>query len=314
MTYKAPGKHFRKGVSVPQFFHMFPDDKTAEEWFVEKRWPDGVTCPHCHSDNVQTNAAHKSMPYRCRDKSCAKRFSVKTGTVMQSSKLGYQTWLLAIYLISTNLKSISSMKLHRDLDVTQKTAWHLAHRIRQGWNPNGKRSFSGPVEVDETFMGGKRKNMSNAKRKILTGRGPVGKIAVLGIKDRDTNEVAAKVVDDTQIHTVTDFVTKNTKPGAKVYTDDALSYGWLLNRESVRHSAKEFVRGDVSTQGIESFWSMLKRAHMGTFHQLSARHLHRYVGEFSGRHNMREFDTLDQMEIVADRMVGKRLRYKELIA
>ena len=314
MAYKAPGKHFREGVSVRKFFKLFPDDNTAEAWFVKQRWPDGVTCPHCHSENVQTNCAHKSMPYRCRAKECGKRFSFKTGTVMQSSKLGYQTWLFAIYLISTNLKSISSMKLHRDLDVTQKTAWHLAHRIRQGWNPNRKRAFAGPVEVDETFMGGKRKNMSNAKRKTLTGRGPVGKTAVLGIKNRNTNEVAAKVVDDTQIGTVTDFVTKNTKTGAKVYTDDALAYGWLLNRKSVKHSLQEYVRGEVHTNGIESFWSMLKRAHMGTFHQISTRHLHRYVGEFAGRHNMRDFDTIEQMEIVADRMVGKRLRYKELVA
>ena len=314
MAYKAPGKHFGTGVSVRKFFKLFPDDKTAEAWFVKQRWPHRISCPHCHSENVQTNAKHKSMPYRCRARECAKRFSVKTGTVMQSSKLGYQAWLFAIYLLSTNLKSISSMKLHRDLEVTQKTAWHLAHRIRQGWNPAKKQAFAGPVEVDETYWGGKRKNMSNAKRKHLKGRGPVGKTAVIGAKDRATNRVAVEVVDDTTSRTLTGFVAGTTKPGAKVYTDDALAYGSLPNREAVKHSLREYVRGEIHTNGIESFWSMFKRAHMGTFHKISPRHLHRYVGEFAGRHNMREHDTLDQMHLVANGMVGKRLRYRELVA
>ena len=314
MAYKAPGKHFRTGISVRQFFKMFPDDQSAEAWFVKRRWPDGISCPHCHGDNIQTNAAHKSMPFRCRARGCGKRFSVKTGTVMHSSKVGHQNWLFAIYLVSTNLEGISSMKLHRDLEVTQKTAWHLAHRIRQGWNPAVKSAFNGPVEVDETYFGGKRKNMSNAKRKTLTGRGPVGKTAVVGAKDRATNRVAARVVDDTTGRTLQGFVSDSAKPGAKVYTDEALAYDSVPNREAVRHSLREFVRGEVHTNGIESFWSMLKRAHMGIFHKISTRHLHRYVGEFAGRHNMREHDTLDQMHIVADGMVGKRLRYRELVA
>ena len=157
---KAPGKAFREGLSLRGFFKRFPDDKAAEEWFIKQRWPKEVCCVRCGSTHVQTGAKHPSMPYRCRD--CGKRFSVRVGTAMQSSKLGYQTWLLATYLLTTSLKSVSSMKLHRDLDVTQKTAWHLAHRIRKGLNLTGMALFSGPVEADEAYLGGKWKNMPKA--------------------------------------------------------------------------------------------------------------------------------------------------------
>ncbi len=149
MAQKAPGRHHRKDLSLIDITRMFPDDATAAAWFAEERWPDGPRCPHCGSDNVQCNVKHPTMTHRCR--ACPKKplFSLKTGTVMQGSKLGYQVWAIAIYLISTNLKSVSSMKLHRDLSVTQKTAWHLAHRIRKAMDIP-EESFSGPVEVDET--------------------------------------------------------------------------------------------------------------------------------------------------------------------
>ena len=179
-------------------FQRFPDDAAAEAWFVHRRWPNGVHCPHCGSTNVQTGAKHKTMPYRCREKECAKRFSAKTGTVMESSKLGFQVWMIATYLLSTSLKSVSSMKLHRDLNINQRSAWFLAHRLRKALAEEGD-VFDGPVEVDETYFGGRRKNMSNAKRKTLKdiGRGAVGKTAVVGAKDRRTNKVAAKVVEHT---------------------------------------------------------------------------------------------------------------------
>ena len=129
----ARGKAFRKGVTLPELFRTFPDDETAEAWFADQRWNGKPTCPYCGTDDVLVGAAHKTMPYRCRNHDCRKRFSVKTGTVMQSSNLGYQTWAVAIYLILTSVKGVSSMKLHRDLGITQKSAWHLAHRIRQAW-------------------------------------------------------------------------------------------------------------------------------------------------------------------------------------
>ena len=190
---KAPGKAYRKGITIKQIMRMFPDNATAERWFVEQRWHGVIACPSCGSVNVQTGCRHKTMPYRCREKECAHKFSVKTGTVMECAKVGYQDWLLAAFLLMTSLKSVSSMKLHRDLGLTQKTAWFLAQRLRVALSQDGK-LFSGPVEVDETYFGGKRRNMSNAKRKALadTGRGPVGKTAVIGVKDRATKQVAAR--------------------------------------------------------------------------------------------------------------------------
>ena len=311
--HKAPGKAYRKGITVKQIVRMFPDDETAERWFTEQRWPDGVCCPECGSVNVQTGCKHKTMPYRCREKECGKKFSAKTGTVMESSKIGYQDWIIATFEIMTSLKSVSSMKLHRDLGITQKSAWFLAQRLRVALSQDVP-TFSGPVEVDETYVGGKRRNMSKSKRSQLTGRGPSGKTAVVGAKDRRSNRVSAKVVNSTDQPTLQGFVVANVEDGAKVYTDDHGGYVGLPNHESVRHSLSEYVKGDVHTNGIESFWSMLKRAHKGTFHKLSPKHLDRYVQEFAGRHNLRELDTIVQMTAVRGGMEGKRLRYRTLIA
>ncbi len=312
-TKRAPGKEFRKGIS--QFISEYPTDEAAEQWFIRNRWPNGICCPKCGSVNVQTGCKH-AMPYRCREKACGRpRFSTKTGTVMEGSKLGYQDWLIAMFLLTTSLKSVSSMKLHRDLGITQKSAWFLAHRLRDAFSQNGGASFSGPVEVDETYMGGKRKNMPNSARKELTGRGSVGKTAVVGAKDRATNKVAAKVVESTDKETLQGFVKDHAEKGAKVYTDDARAYESMpFDHETVKHSLSEYVKGDVHTNGIESLWSMVKRAHKGTFHKLSPKHLDRYVQEFAGRHNMREQDTAEQIATFRSGMDQKRLRYADLIA
>ena len=312
MARKAPGKAHRKGISLAKIIRMFPDDAASEAWFVEARWPGGPHCPKCGSVNVQSGAAHR-MPFRCRD--CRLRFSVKTGTVMQSSKLGYHTWAVAIYLSLTSLKSVSSMKLHRDLEITQKTAWHLAHRMRQAFATNGG-LFCGPAEVDETYFGGKRKNMPRSKRKALKGRGSVGKSVVAGIKDRATNEVRAQVIPSPDAENLQAFVREHARRGSVIYTDEHGAYRGMteFEHDAVNHTVGEFVRGMTHTQGIESFWPMFKRAHKGTFHKISPKHLDRYVTEFAGRHNVREADTLDQMVRVARAMSGKRLRYPDLVA
>ena len=311
---KAPGKAYRKGITLKKMLKMFPDDETAEQWFIKQRWPSDVCCPICGSLSVQSGCKHKTMPYRCREKECGKKFSVKTGTVMECAKVGYQDWLIGAFLLMTSLKSVSSMKLHRDIGVTQKTAWFLAHRLRAALSQDGI-LFAGPVEVDETYVGGKRRNMPKAARKELDGRGPVGKVAVVGAKDRATKQVAAQVVASTDSDTLTGFVTEHVQPGAKVYTDDAVAYHSIpFAHATVKHSLSEYVKGDVHTNGIESLWSMLKRAHKGTFHKLSPKHLDRYVQEFSGRHNLRERDTIEQLAAISDGMDGKRLRYRTLIA
>ncbi len=316
MTQQALVKHYRKGISLPELFRMFPDDDAAQEWLEQQRWGDEPWCPHCGSYNVRRNN-HKSMPWRCAERECRKRFSVRTGTLMYKSPLGYQTWVVALYLLNTSLKSVSSMKLHRDLKITQKTAWHLAHRIRESYSNGSDDKLLGPVEVDETYMGGKRQNMSSTKRKEQAhlGRGTAGKTAVVGVKDRKSNKVRAKVIESTNAHTLQSFVIDNADPSATVYTDDASAYDGLpFEHETVRHSVGEYVRKMAHTNGVESFWSGLKRGLNGTYHKMSKKHLHRYVNEFSGRHNVRPNDTIDQMESLARNMEGKQLTYEELIS
>ena len=314
MTQKAPGKSYRKGISLKKLMVMFSDDDKAREWIENQIWPNGPHCPHCGSFNVQHPIRHRTMTHRCRDCPNRPQFSLKTGTVMQGTKLGYRDWAIAIYLLSTNLKGVAAMKLHRDLEITYKSAWHLAHRLREAFASSNV-VFAGPSEADEVYMGGKEKNKHAAKKK-RAGRGAVGKTAVVGIKDRATNQVRAKVVKETDAKTLQGFVQANTEDGSTVYTDDATAYKGLKDRqhESVKHSAGEYVNGMASTQGIESFWAMLKRGYHGTFHHFSEKHMDRYVAEFAGRHNIRNADTVDQMAVTAKRMAGKRLRYQDLVA
>ena len=282
MSQTGPGRCTRKGISLKALFKRFPNDAAAERWFVKLRWPDGIACHYCGSTNVQVGCKHKTMPFRCREKECAKRFSVRTGTVMRSSKLGFHVWAIATYLMTTNLKGISSMKMHRELNITQKSAWHLAHRLRAALPETAPMPFAGPVEADETFVGGKAKNMHAAKRKQLTGRGGADKTTVAGVRDRATGKVRAAVVQRTDGPTLKGFVTAHSTDGATVYTDEATAYEGLPNRETVKHGVGEYVKGLASINGMESFWSMLKRGYVGVFHRMSTEHLPRYVGGIRG--------------------------------
>ena len=305
----GPGRHYRRGISMPRLFKMFPDDATAEKWFVKQRWPDGLRCAYCEGDHVVVKDSHPQMPYRCHD--CKKHFSVKANSVMQSSKIGYQKWAIAMYLMTTNLKGVSSMKLHRDLDITQKSAWHMIHRIRESWADKSD-VFGGSVEFDEVYIGGKDRNRHEWK--VQAGRGPKGKQPVIGAKERESGKVKAQVVEDTTGGTLKGFVRSATTPEATVYTDEAAGYrGVNRKHEAVKHSVKEFVRGQAHVNGMESFWATLKRGYNGTYHHMSGKHLQRYVNEFAGRHNDRTKDTADQMAAIVRGMGGKRLRYSDLI-
>ena len=308
----GPGKSHCEGISLIELADLFPDEQAAREWFEGQRWPDGAHCPHCGSARVSAVASGKPMPWRCRD--CRKHFSVRTGTVMAESKLPLRKWAFAVYLCATNLKGASSMKLHRDLNITQRSAWFLAHRIREAFEAEGG-LFACPVEMDETYMGGKRKNMPKAKRETLEGRGAVGKVAVAGAKDRATKRVSARVVEATDGATPQGFVRARAEAGAKVYTDDARAYRGMagFDHEAARHSVGEYVRGMAHTNGMESFWAMLKRGCHGTFHHFSAKHMQRYVNEFAARQGLRERDTVDMMGAVVARMIGRRLTYRRLI-
>ena len=239
--HKAPGKAFRKGITLFDLQRMFPDEAAARTWFEAIVWPAGERyCPHCGTDNNH-ECSHAKMPYRCRD--CKRYFSVKTVTVMASSPIPLLKWLYAIYLDTTSLKGVSSMKLHRDLGVTQKTAWFMLQRIRE-FNDGPSVRFGGPVEADEAYFGGKRKNMHAKQRERLEGRGTAGKVAVVGVKDRETKQVAARVVRSADGETLQAFVREHVEPGSDVFTDDAGAYGGLseYGRGTVKHSGRR-VRG-----------------------------------------------------------------------
>ena len=308
---KGPGKSYRRGISLVEAIQRFADESQAEAWFVRTRWPDGPICPFCeHGDRVIDRLNRKPQPWYCGR--CRKYFSVKTNTVMHSSKLPLSSWAIAFFLLSTNLKGVSSMKLHRDLNVTQRTAWHMAMRIRETLIDEMDR-FTHLVEADETYVGGS--DRTRHKHKRSRGRGTTDKIPVAGLRERRTNRVRAKVLPDTRQRTLKSFVEHNTAENIILFTDQSAAYNTVNRRRiSVIHSAGEYVRGMAHTNGIESFWAMLDRAYMGTFHKISSKHLHRYISEFEGRHNRRPLDTDEQISTMARKSFGRRLRYTDLIA
>ena len=307
----------RTGMSLTEFFRRFPDDRTAEAWFVARRWPDGPVCPHCESERITEVASRRPQPFRCKD--CRRHFSVKSYSVMHDSKLGCQTWLLAIFLIVSNPKGRSSVQLAADLGVCQKSAWHLGHRIRAALAEGGMFGFDGPVEADETYIGGKAANMHAKRREALgikRGRSTAHKTAVAGVKDRPSGKVVALPVADASSDSLLPVVASAARPGAVVFTDEWRSYrqlAWMgYDHQRITHGAREYVRGDVHTNGIENYWSHLKRTYIGTYHYMSPEHLHRYVTEHSFRYNRRKVMVLDRMGEAAQSMEGRRLTWREL--
>ena len=303
----------RQKLSLTQVMDMFPNDRVAEEWFTTSRWPDGVRCPFCHGDKLTERKPKRYRSWRCRP--CGTNFSAKTKSLMHSSNLGFRLWCIAMYQVTTNLKGIASTKLASDLKIAQHNAWHMIHRIRAAYDHT--QTLQGPVEADETFIGGIERNKHESMQ-LKQGRGNIGKQAVVGVKSRKSNNVQAVLVNTVSATTLQRTVRDRVESGALVYTDQHGGYVGLAKQgyqhKSVNHSAKEYVNGMSHTNGIESFWALLKRGYYGTYHKMSVKHLQRYVNEFAGRHNDRSKDTPDQLLRMAHGFDGKTLRYRDLIS
>jgi transposase-like protein len=295
----------------------FADQTNCLTYLAGRRWPTGVvTCPRCGSTNVGFVASRRV--WQCKTRHPLAQFSIKVGTIFEDSPLGLDKWLPALWMIGNDKNGISSWELHRALGVTQKTAWFMLHRIRlamQDETTGGK--LSGEIEVDETFIGGKARNMhADKKAQKIHGRGPEGKTVVAAVLERG-GKVRAKVVGTRKKRDLQKLVRDNVEAGSSVYSDSLKSYDGLADEytHQVVDHAVEYVRENVHTNGMENFWSLLKRGINGTYVSVEPFHLFRYVDEQAFRFNNRiEMNDSDRFNALVSQIVGKRLTYAELTA
>lgn len=293
---------------------FFSDELLCIQVVASWRWADGqATCPKCDGTNNKFMESRKV--WQCKNKECKKQFSVKVGTIFEDSAIGLDKWLTAVWLIVSAKNGISSYEIHRALGVTQKTAWFMLHRIRLVMQSGSLDKLSGDIECDETFVGGKAKNMHKSKReKVIKGRGSVGKTAVMGMLERKGN-VRAKVIESVDRETLHSEIKEQVAEGSNLFTDEWRSYQGLDEayvHEVINHSI-EYVRDNVHTNGIENFWSLLKRTISGTYVSVEPYHLAKYVEEQVFRYNERKGKDKDRFIKALSQVAGKRLTYKELI-
>ena len=291
----------------------FSDFENCHRFMMDLRWPDGkVRCPQCDSNHVVYLA--KARVWKCYTKHPRQKFSLKTGTVFEDSPLGLDKWLAAVWLIVNCKNGISSYEVGRDLGVTQKSAWFMGHRIRLALQAGSFDKLAGEVEVDETFIGGKARNMHIAQRKRrITGTGGKDKTAVMGILERD-GKVRTTVVHNRKKKTLHAEVKKHVEAGSALYSDDLRSYDGLEGQyaHAVVNHAVKYVDGRVHTNGLENFWSLLKRGLNGTYVSVEPYHLHRYLDEQAYRYNNREnMNDFDRFRLATSQIVGRRLTYAD---
>ena len=298
--------------AVPYFTN--PDN--CLNYLSARRWKNGVTCPTCGRTDVAFVPSRRV--WQCKTRHPKSQFSIKTGTILEDSPLGLDKWLPVIWLIASCKNGVSSWEIHRDLGVTQKTAWFMLHRVRlamQDTHTGGK--LGGEVEVDETFIGGKARNMHRDKRaEKIHGRGPDGKAIVAAVLERG-GRVRAKVVSTRRKHELQKLVRDNVEVGSSLYSDALKSYEGLTSdyAHQVIDHAGAYVDGQVHTNSMENFWSLLKRGISGTYVSVEPFHLFRYLDEQAFRYNNRkDMDDADRFSTLCTQIVGKRLTYDELIA
>jgi len=304
-------------ISTFQLFQAFPNEEAARLYLESRLWPDGVLCPNCKSGERITTRKRVGF-YRCN--ACGSfDFTVRTGTIFERSKVPLHKWLYAMYLLVTARKGISSLQLAKEIGITQKSAWFVLHRLREACStPEVIAKLKGIVELDECFIGGKEANKHEHK-KLRAGRGPVGKTAVLGMRERDGRTLLCPVNERT-MQAITARIHGNIELGTQLYTDDGIVFsdldGLFFKHEAVNHSAGEYARGAASTNSIESVWAVLKRGVYGTFHHVSPKHLGRYTDEFAWRLNEGNVKnhTLERLDSFVGAISGKRLTYARLIA
>ena len=298
--------------SLYDFMSTFPDEKACVEHLIKLRWPRGIICPHCGSSR-KIYRVKRAHGFKCSD--CKKGFSVRKGTIFEESRLPLRKWFVAAWLLATHRKGIPSTQLAREVNVTQKTAWFMLARLREvtaNINDAGG-PLDGEVEADEIYLGGKERNKHASQRQNL-GRGTVGNQPVIGARAR-SGQVRAMAIPDTSRQSLARFLDENIASDSTLYTDGHRGYIWLGYRhEAVDHSLGEYVRGRTHTNGIESFWALLKRGYIGVFHKLTWKHLHRYLSEFEARRNFRGLESGDRLDIILESTSGLRLTYAELIA
>jgi transposase-like protein len=297
--------------TLQQAIEYFADENNCLTYLANKRWPNGVTCPTCGSKDVIFLANQRR--WKCKGKHPRPQFSVKVGTVMEDSPIPLKSWLLAMWQVVNCKNGVSSYEVARDIDITQKAAWFLDHRIRFALGVKPENKLSGQIEADETFIGGKARNMHKATRaRKVTGTGGKDKTAVLGILERGGN-VRTKVIDNTKKKTLQREVREDVVAGSAIFTDALKSYEGLdeFQHEVVDH-AVEYVRGEVHTNGLENFWSLVKRGLKGTYVSVEPFHLFRYLDEQVFRYNHRRMTDGDRFKIVVREIVGKRLTWDQL--